>query len=259
MPVRPAAVKEIVGARVLAKLGHSVTTDHISPAGSIKPSSPAGKYLQEHGVKPEDFNSYGSRRGNHEVMVRGTFANVRLRNQLAPGSEGGVTRHFPDGETMSIFDASVKYIAEGVPLLVLAGKEYGSGSSRDWAAKGPLLLGIRAVIAESYERIHRSNLVGMGILPLQFLSEENADTLGLQGDEVFDIVGLPALLAGKFSGGKQVQVRATNAEGNTTEFSALVRIDTPQEILYYEHGGILQFVLRQLLANKPKPEPATVS
>jgi aconitate hydratase A / 2-methylisocitrate dehydratase len=258
MPTRPGAVQDIRGARVLARLGHSVTTDHISPAGSIKPSSPAGKYLQEHGVRPEDFNSYGSRRGNHEVMVRGTFANVRLRNQLAPGSEGGVTRHFPDGETMSIFDASVKYIADNVPLLVLAGKEYGSGSSRDWAAKGPLLLGIRAVIAESYERIHRSNLVGMGILPLQFLQEENADTLGLQGDEIYDIVGLPELLAGKFANGRQVQVRATNSEGNTTEFSALVRIDTPQEILYYEHGGILQFVLRQLLANKPQPQQATV-
>jgi aconitate hydratase len=258
MPAQPAAVKEIKGARVLAKLGHSVTTDHISPAGSIKASSPAGKYLQEHGVKPNDFNSYGSRRGNHEVMVRGTFANVRLRNQLAPGSEGGVTRHFPDGETMSIFDASVKYIADGIPTIVLAGKEYGSGSSRDWAAKGPLLLGIRAVIAESYERIHRSNLVGMGILPLQFLAEENAETLGLQGDELFEIIGLPALLANKFANGKQVHVRATGADGAVNEFSALVRIDTPQEILYYEHGGILQYVLRQLLATKPKPEPVTV-
>src|SRR5579871_1424993 len=256
MPVHPAAVKEIKGARVLAKLGHSVTTDHISPAGSIKASSPAGKYLQAHGVEPNDFNSYGSRRGNHEVMVRGTFANVRLRNQLAPGSEGGVTRHFPDGETMSIFDASVKYIADGVPLIVLAGKEYGSGSSRDWAAKGPLLLGIRAVIAESYERIHRSNLVGMGILPLQFLAEENAESLGLQGDEVYEIVGLPGLLASKFANGKQVQVRATGADGNVNEFSALVRIDTPQEILYYEHGGILQYVLRQLLATKPTPAMA---
>src|SRR5262249_14727479 len=250
MPARPAAVKEITGARVLAKLGNSVTTDHISPAGSIKANSPAGKYLQERGVAVKDFNSYGSRRGNHEVMVRGTFANVRLRNLLAPGSEGGVTRHLPDGQTMSIFDASVKYRAEGVPLIVLAGKEYGSGSSRDWAAKGPLLLGIRAVIAESYERIHRSNLVGMGILPLQFLAEENADTLALQGDELYDIVGLPTLLAAKFSGGRQVQVRATDANGVTIEFSALVRIDTPQEIQYYEHGGILQYVLRQLLATK---------
>ncbi|MGC2695985.1 MAG: aconitate hydratase AcnA [Candidatus Angelobacter sp.] len=258
MPARPAPVKEITGARVLAKLGNSVTTDHISPAGSIKANGPAGKYLQEHGVQPSDFNSYGSRRGNHEVMVRGTFANVRLRNQLAPGSEGGITKHFPSGQIMSIFDASVKYIAEGVPLIVLAGKEYGSGSSRDWAAKGPLLLGIRAVIAESYERIHRSNLVGMGILPLQFLPEENAESLGLQGDEVYEIIGLPPLLASKFAGGKQVQVRATNADGGCTEFSALVRIDTPQEILYYEHGGILQYVLRQLLTSKPKPETALV-
>jgi aconitate hydratase len=204
-------------------------------------------------VPPSDFNSYGSRRGNHEVMVRGTFANVRLRNQLAPGSEGGITKHFPSGEIMSIFDASVKYIADGVPTIVLAGKEYGSGSSRDWAAKGPLLLGIRAVIAESYERIHRSNLVGMGILPLQFLAEENAESLGLQGDEGYEIVGLPALLASKFANGKQVQVKATFADGTVSQFSALVRIDTPQEILYYEHGGILQYVLRQLLANKPAP------
>jgi aconitate hydratase len=233
-----------------------VTTDHISPAGSIKTNSPAGKYLQEHGVPPSDFNSYGSRRGNHEVMVRGTFANVRLRNQLAPGSEGGITKHFPSGEIMSIFDASVKYIADGVPTIVLAGKEYGSGSSRDWAAKGPLLLGIRAVIAESYERIHRSNLVGMGILPLQFLAEENAESLGLQGDEVYEIIGLPALLAAKFANGKQVQVKATCADGTVSEFSALVRIDTPQEILYYEHGGILQYVLRQLLATKPTPAMA---
>ena len=254
MPAHPASIREIKGARVLAKLGNSVTTDHISPAGSIKANSPAGKYLQEHGVEVKDFNSYGSRRGNHEVMVRGTFANVRLRNQLAPGSEGGVTRHFPDGETMSIFDASVKYQAEGVPLIVLAGKEYGSGSSRDWAAKGPLLLGIRAVIAESYERIHRSNLVGMGILPLQFLAEESADTLALQGDEVYEIIGLPEVLARKFAGGRQVLIRATHASGITTEFHALVRIDTPQEIQYYEHGGILQYVLRQLLAGKPKPE-----
>src|SRR5215472_10612160 len=258
MPARPAAVNEIKGARVLAKLGDSVTTDHISPAGSIKAASPAGKYLQEHGVEVKDFNSYGSRRGNHEVMVRGTFANVRLRNQLAPGSEGGVTRHFPDGQTMSIFDASVKYQADGVPLIVLAGKEYGSGSSRDWAAKGPLLLGIRAVIAESYERIHRSNLLGMGILPLQFLAEENADTLALSGDEVYEIVGLPALLAAKFSNGREVIVRATNASGVTAEFHAVVRIDTPQEIQYYEHGGILQYVLRQLLASKPKPETVAV-
>jgi aconitate hydratase len=256
MPARPAPVQEIKGARVLAKLGHSVTTDHISPAGSIKPSSPAGRYLQEHGVKPADFNSYGSRRGNHEVMVRGTFANVRLRNKLVPESEGGVTKHFPSGEVTSIYDASVRYIKDGVPLIVLAGKEYGSGSSRDWAAKGPLLLGIRAVIAESYERIHRSNLVGMGILPLQFLPEEDPDTLCLKGDEVFEIVGLPQLLDHKFVGGRQVLVRAVSPEGAVTEFHALVRIDTPQEIQYYEHGGILQYVLRHLLAGSRKPEMA---
>jgi aconitate hydratase len=250
MPVKPAPVKDITGARVLAKLGDSVTTDHISPAGSIKAASPAGKYLQERGVKPADFNSYGSRRGNHEVMVRGTFANVRLRNRLAPETEGGMTKYFPGGDVMTIFDASVKYIAAGVPLIVLAGKEYGSGSSRDWAAKGPLLLGVRAVIAESYERIHRSNLVGMGILPLQFLPEENPETLGLSGQEVYDIVGLPQLLAAKFSGGRQIKVRAKASGGAVTEFNALVRIDTPQEILYYEHGGILQYVLRQLLAGK---------
>jgi aconitate hydratase len=254
MPTRPSPVKDIKGARVLAKLGHSVTTDHISPAGSIKTASPAGKYLQERGVQPKDFNSYGSRRGNHEVMVRGTFANVRLRNRLVPDAEGGVTKHFPSGEVMSIFDASEKYRAEGVPLIVLAGKEYGSGSSRDWAAKGPNLLGVRAVIAESYERIHRSNLVGMGILPLQYLSEEDAETHGLNGDEIYEIVGLPELLESKFSNGRQLQVRATCPDGTVTEFDAVVRIDTPQEILYYEHGGILQYVLRQLLAGKPKPE-----
>jgi aconitate hydratase len=254
MPAKPAPVQDIKGARVLAKLGHSVTTDHISPAGSIKPNSPAGRYLQERGVKKDDFNSYGSRRGNHEVMVRGTFANVRLRNKLVPESEGGVTRHLPSGEVMSIFDASVKYIKDGVPLIVLAGKEYGSGSSRDWAAKGPLLLGIRAVIAESYERIHRSNLVGMGILPLQFLPEEDADTLGLNGDEIFEIVGLRELLESKFSGGRQILVQAKRADGTVFDFHALVRIDTPQEILYYEHGGILQYVLRQLLASHRQPE-----
>src|SRR5437016_6886051 len=188
MAVKPSEVEEIRGARVLAVLGDSVTTDHISPAGSIKKESPAGKYLIEHGVKPADFNSYGSRRGNHEVMVRGTFANVRLRNRMVPNLEGGFTRHLPDGAEMSIFDASEKYISEDVPLIIIAGKEYGSGSSRDWAAKGPLLLGVRAVIAESYERIHRSNLVGMGILPLQFLAGENAESLKLTGEEIFEIV-----------------------------------------------------------------------
>ncbi|HYL94084.1 MAG TPA: aconitate hydratase AcnA, partial [Alphaproteobacteria bacterium] len=249
MPATPAAVTDVKKARVLAKLGDSVTTDHISPAGSIKAASPAGKYLQEHGVKPADFNSYGSRRGNHEVMVRGTFANVRLRNRLVD-VEGGMTKHFPSSEVMSIFDASEKYRAAGVPLVILAGKEYGSGSSRDWAAKGPNLLGVRAVVAESYERIHRSNLVGMGILPLQFLPEQNADKLGLKGDEVYDITGLPQLLESKFAGGRKLKVSATAADGKVTEFEAMVRIDTPQEILYYEHGGILQYVLRQLLASK---------
>ena len=249
MTLKPAAVDDIRNARVLAVLGDSVTTDHISPAGSIKKDSPAGKYLIEHGVKPADFNSYGSRRGNHEVMVRGTFANVRLRNKMVPNLEGGFTRHLPDGAEMSIFEASEKYIAEKVPLVILAGKEYGSGSSRDWAAKGPLLLGVRAVIAESYERIHRSNLVGMGILPLQFHDGETAQSLGLTGEEVFEIAGIRDLI-GSFAAGRQVKVRAS-ANGKTTEFKALVRIDTPQEAQYYANGGILQFVLRQLLSTKP--------
>jgi aconitate hydratase len=236
---------DLQGARVLALLGDSVTTDHISPAGSIKKDGPAGKYLVAHGVDPKDFNSYGARRGNHEVMVRGTFANVRLRNLLAPGTEGGVTRHLPDGEVMSIFDASEKYAAEKVPLIILAGKEYGSGSSRDWAAKGPRLLGVRAVIAESYERIHRSNLVGMGIVPLQFKPGETAASLGLTGEEIFETVGLPALLSSGFSGGRTLTVRA-KAGSSVKELSTIVRIDTPQEIGYYEHGGILHYVLRQL-------------
>jgi aconitate hydratase len=237
---------EIKGARVLAVLGDSVTTDHISPAGSIKKDGPAGQYLIAHGVDPKDFNSYGARRGNHEVMVRGTFANVRLRNLLAPGTEGGVTRHLPDGAGMSIFEASEKYAAEHVPLFILAGKEYGSGSSRDWAAKGPRLLGVRAVIAESYERIHRSNLVGMGIVPLQFRAGESVASLGLTGEEVFETVGLPALLSSGFSGGRELTVRATAADGKTKEIRTVVRIDTPQEISYYQHGGILHYVLRQL-------------
>jgi aconitate hydratase len=249
MPAQPAPVQDIQGARVLAVLGDSVTTDHISPAGSIKLNSPAGKYLTEHGVKPADFNSYGSRRGNHEVMVRGTFANVRLRNKLAPGTEGGVTRLLPEGEPMSIYDASVKYAGRGVPLIILAGKEYGSGSSRDWAAKGPRLLGVRAVIAESFERIHRSNLVGMGILPLQFAAGQNVESLGLTGEEVYDFPGLKALLDSKFANGRTIEVRA-KADGSTKEFEAKVRIDTPQEILYFEHGGILQYVLRQLAGQK---------
>jgi aconitate hydratase len=250
MPDQPPPVGEIRGARVLALLGDSITTDHISPAGSIKAASPAGKYLSEHGVAPADFNSYGSRRGNHEVMVRGTFANVRLRNKLAPGTEGGITRHLPDGETMSIFDASEKYRAEGVPLVILAGKEYGSGSSRDWAAKGPMLLGVRAVIAESYERIHRSNLVGMGVLPLQFQAGESAETLGLTGEEVYSVEGLAEGMKSDFSGGRTVSVVAQGGDGSTKRFTATVRIDTPQEIRYYEHGGILPYVLRQLLSGR---------
>jgi aconitate hydratase len=244
----PVPVTDIVGARVLAVLGDSVTTDHISPAGNIKANGPAGQYLAAHGVKPAEFNSYGSRRGNHEVMVRGTFANVRLRNKLAPGTEGGVTRLLPEGEPMPIFDASVKYAERGVPLVILAGKEYGSGSSRDWAAKGPKLLGVRAVIAESFERIHRSNLVGMGILPLQFAEGQNAESLGLTGEEVYDFPGLTVLLASRFSSGKTLRVKATTADGTVKDFDARVRIDTPQEIEYFEHGGILQYVLRQLAA-----------
>jgi len=258
MKLQPSPLEEIKGARVLAVLGDSVTTDHISPAGSIKKDGPAGKYLQEHGVKPADFNSYGSRRGNHEVMVRGTFANVRLRNKLV-SVEGGFTRHLPSNQEMSIFDASQKYQAEGTPLIILAGKEYGSGSSRDWAAKGPRLLGVDAVIAESYERIHRSNLVGMGVLPLQFLSGETAETLNLTGEEVFEITGIREVVE-HFAAGRQIKVRATSSgssggggKDQPIEFSALVRIDTPQEALYYANGGILQYVLRQLLAGKPQP------
>jgi aconitate hydratase len=247
MTMAPAPVENIIGARVLAVLGDSVTTDHISPAGSIKANGPAGKYLAAHGVKPVDFNSYGSRRGNHEVMVRGTFANVRLRNKLAPGTEGGVTRLLPEGEIMSIFDASVKYAERGIPLIILAGKEYGSGSSRDWAAKGPKLLGVRAVIAESFERIHRSNLVGMGILPLQFEAGQNVDSLGLTGEETYDFPGLTALIDTGFASGRTLSVTATSSKGNKT-INAMVRIDTPQEIEYFKHGGILQYVLRQLAA-----------
>jgi aconitate hydratase len=247
MARQPAPVADVKGARVLLLLGDSITTDHISPAGSIKAKSPAGQYLIEHGVGVEEFNSYGARRGNHEVMVRGTFANVRLKNLLAPGTEGGVTRYLPGGEQMSVYDASVKYQAAGVPLIVIAGKEYGSGSSRDWAAKGPKLLGIRAAIAESYERIHRSNLVGMGILPLQFKQGDTAASLGLTGEEVYDVGGLKELLASNFASGRTVTVRAKGPAGDKT-FSAVVRIDTPQEVRYYQHGGILTYVLRQLLA-----------
>jgi len=250
MPKTPGPITDIRGARVLCLLGDSITTDHISPAGSIRKTSPAGKYLVERGVEPKDFNSYGSRRGNHEVMVRGTFANVRLKNLLAPGTEGPVTLHLPDGEQMTIYDASVKYQAAGVPLLVIAGKEYGAGSSRDWAAKGPRLLGVRAVIAQSYERIHRSNLVGMGILPLQFLPGETPETLGLTGQEVFDLAGLAAVLTDGFPRGKELTVTARRPGGASSQFRALVRIDTPQELHYYRHGGILEYVLRQLQQGK---------
>ncbi len=242
MSSEPAAVTDIQGARCLALLGDSVTTDHISPAGSIAKDSPAAQYLEANGVKPADFNSYGSRRGNHEVMMRGTFANIRLRNRLAPGTEGGWTRHQPSGEQMSIYDASVKYKAEGTPLIVLAGSEYGTGSSRDWAAKGTVLLGVKAVIAMSFERIHRSNLIGMGVLPLQFLDGQDAESLGLTGTEVFDVTGQTDPDA------KTVTVTATSGDGTTTTFEAQVRIDTPKERDYYENGGILHYVLRQLAA-----------
>jgi aconitate hydratase len=242
MPKNPPALADIAGARVLAVLGDSVTTDHISPAGSIAVDSPAGKYLIAHGVKPHEFNSYGARRGNHEVMMRGTFANIRLRNQLAPGTEGSWTVHLPDGEKMFIYDAAVKYREEGVPLLVIAGKEYGSGSSRDWAAKGTRLLGVRAVLAESFERIHRSNLVGMGVLPLEFLPGENRESLGLTGHEIYSIEGVASLTPRK-----EATVHAKSADGNVKTFKARVRVDTPEEVSYYRHGGILQYVLRQML------------
>jgi aconitate hydratase len=244
MPRQAPPLKDIHGARVLAMLGDSVTTDHISPAGSIQPDSPTGKYLIEHGVSPKDFNSYGARRGNHEVMMRGTFANIRLRNQMAPGTEGGWTVHLPDKTQTTIYDAAMQYEKEGVPLLILAGKEYGSGSSRDWAAKGPRLLGVQAALAESFERIHRSNLVGMGVLPLQFKEGENAETLGLTGFETFDIEGIAAGI----KPGMLVTIRARNAEGEDKVFQAVTRIDTPYEIHYYQHGGILQYVLRQLIS-----------
>ncbi|HET7107210.1 MAG TPA: aconitate hydratase AcnA [Candidatus Acidoferrum sp.] len=242
MPKAPGPLADIRGARVLAVLGDSVTTDHISPAGSIAVDSPAGKYLVAKGVKPHEFNSYGARRGNHEVMMRGTFANIRLRNQLAPGTEGSWTLHLPGGEKMFIYDAAVKYREDGVPLFVLAGKEYGSGSSRDWAAKGTRLLGVRAVLAESYERIHRSNLVGMGVLPLEYKPGENRESLGLTGHEVFDVEGVASLTPRK-----HVTVKAKSADGSVKTITALVRVDTPEEVSYYQHGGILQYVLRQML------------
>jgi aconitate hydratase len=243
MALEPAPPANVRGARVLLVLGDSITTDHISPAGSIPKTTPAGKYLMQHEVAPEDFNSYGTRRGNHEVMVRGTFANIRLRNQLAPGTEGGMTKHLPDGEVMPVFDAAEKYRDERVPLLVIAGSEYGTGSSRDWAAKGTALLGVRAVIAKSYERIHRSNLIGMGVLPLQFERGQDRDTLGLSGMESYDIEGI----AGSLTPGKPLRVRATADDGSSKSFTVVCRIDTPVEVDYYSHGGILPFVLRQLL------------
>jgi aconitate hydratase len=242
MPKKPGELTDIRNARVLAVLGHSVTTDHISPAGSIQPDGPAGKYLIANGVKPSDFNSYGARRGNHEVMVRGTFANIRLRNQLAPGTEGGWTLHQPSGEKMTIYDAAMRYKQEGVPLMVLAGKEYGAGSSRDWAAKGTLLLGVRAVIAESYERIHRSNLVGMGVLPLEFKSGETAESLGLSGHESFSAEGVS-----KLAPRAKLRVQARDDGGKEKTFEVVARADTPEEVAYYRHGGILPYVLRQML------------
>lgn len=244
-PEPPARVPDLRGMRVLALLGDSITTDHISPAGSIKANSPAGKYLVERGVTPALFNSYGARRGNHEVMIRGTFANIRLRNQLAPGTEGGFTTHFPSGEGMTIYDAAERYRVEGVGLVVIAGKEYGTGSSRDWAAKGTSLLGVRAVLAESFERIHRSNLVGMGVLPLQFLAGQNAASLGLIGTEEFEVVGLSDAVTTGFANGRELMVRAVG--GTRKEFAMLCRIDTPMEVEYYRHGGILPYVLRSLL------------
>jgi len=244
MQAVPAPVTDVSGARVLAKLGDSVTTDHISPAGAIKADSPAGRYLAAHGVSAKDFNSYGSRRGNHEVMIRGTFANIRLRNQLVPGVEGGFTVDFTTGEPSTIYDAAQNYAAAGVPLVILAGKEYGSGSSRDWAAKGTSLLGVKVVIAESYERIHRSNLIGMGVLPLQFPAGQTADTLGLTGTESFDVSGISGLNAGGIPA--TVRVRAAS-DSAVVEFDALVRIDTPGEADYFRNGGILQYVLRSLL------------
>ncbi|HUT11916.1 MAG TPA: aconitase family protein, partial [Thermoguttaceae bacterium] len=242
LAAEPGPIEPIRGARVLAALGDSVTTDHISPAGAIAASSPAGQYLQEHGVVPADFNSYGSRRGNDCVMTRGTLANIRIRNLLAPGTEGGVTRHLPDGEPMTIYEAAMKYREEGVPLVVLAGSEYGTGSSRDWAAKGTQLLGVRAVIASSFERIHRSNLVGMGVLPLQLAEGTSWQSLGLSGEETLDV----PTLNDRIKPGGELTVQATAADGRIIEFRAKIRIDTPVELVYYRNGGILQTVLRKL-------------
>jgi aconitate hydratase len=243
LTMTPKPLTNIVSARALAVFGDSITTDHISPAGSIKADSPAGNYLTEHQVSRADFNSYGSRRGNHEVMMRGTFANIRIRNKMTPGIEGGVTRHVPSGEQLAIYDAAMRYKDEGTPLVVLAGKEYGTGSSRDWAAKGTTLLGVRCVIAESYERIHRSNLVGMGVLPLQFQGSDSAETLGLTGDELFSIDGVADLKPRQ-----EVTVNFTRADGTTGSFVARCRIDTNNELEYFRSGGILHYVLRNLAA-----------
>ncbi|HEY8212149.1 MAG TPA: aconitate hydratase AcnA, partial [Myxococcaceae bacterium] len=247
IPKEPPATKDVKAARVLALLGDSVTTDHISPAGNIAKTSPAAKYLMANGVEPKDFNSYGARRGNHEVMVRGTFANIRIRNQLVPGIEGGVTVHLPTNEKMSIYDAAMKYQQDGTPLVVLAGAEYGTGSSRDWAAKGTYMLGVRAVIAKSFERIHRSNLVGMGVLPLQFEAGQDAASLGLNGRETFEIGGVADGLAPM----KKLTVKATREGGEPKAFTVTCRIDTPNELDYYRHGGILHYVLRQMAAARP--------
>ncbi len=255
----PAAMPDIRGARALLVLGDSVTTDHISPAGSIRPDSPAGRFLIEQGVKPADFNSYGARRGNHEVMVRGTFANVRIRNRLAPGTEGGFTTHLPSGEVTTVWEAALRYQRAGTPLVVLAGHEYGAGSSRDWAAKGPALLGIRAVLARSFERIHRANLVGMGLLPLQLLDGQSIETLGLTGRETFEILGVDAAVRAAAPAGRRVRVVARPDDGPEVRFEALVRIDTPQEAEYYRHGGILLSVLRRLLGGETRPPAAGLS
>jgi aconitate hydratase len=244
----PTSVPELTGMRALALLGDSITTDHISPAGAIKLNSPAGLYLTERGVTPPMFNSYGSRRGNHEVMVRGTFANIRLRNQLAPGTEGGFTTYLPTGEVTTIYQAAMQYKTSGTPLVVIAGKEYGSGSSRDWAAKGTYMLGIKLVLAESFERIHRSNLIGMGVVPAEFTGGQNAASLGLTGEETFTLDGLSAAVTSNWADGKILNMKATSPTGKETAFKVLVRIDTPQENLYYLHGGLLQYVLRQLIS-----------
>ena len=243
MPKAPGPLADISGARVLAMLGDSITTDHISPAGSIKKEGPAGQYLLEHQVRPADFNSYGARRGHHEVMMRGTFANIRIRNEMVPGVEGGVTKHLPDGKVMPIYDAAMLYQKEGVPLVIVAGKEYGSGSSRDWAAKGTRLLGVKAVIVESFERIHRSNLIGMGVLPLQFKPGTTRQSLRLDGSELFDIAGIASGLKPR----AELSCKITRADGKSETVSLLCRIDTVDELEYFRHGGILQYVLRHMM------------